>query len=193
LAGWSFGGVLAYEMAYQLESAGASVRFLGLFDANPVLDPITGLPMAQTPFLGLLDDVVARLDDPGTTDADLRELTSSQTWVQLMGAPIAAGASSTYLRTVLDTARACMNAAMAYRPPRYGGPVHLFQAADAGAQRQDQLAAVMRELCTGPLTVVRVPGDHWGFIRSEHAAEAAKELDVALERIGETGSPNHGY
>jgi amino acid adenylation domain-containing protein len=192
LAGWSFGGVLAFEMAHQLTAAGARVGFLGLFDANPVIDPITGLAMAQTPFLRLLDDVVARLDNPATTDADLHELTSSQTWVQLMGAPIAAGASSTYLRTVLDTARACMKAAMDYEPRPYPGPVHLFQAADAGAQRQDRLAAALGELCTGNLTVVPVRGDHWGFIRAEHAAEAAMELDAELERVGAAGSPNHG-
>src|ERR1035441_5924277 len=95
-------------------ASGAAVDYLGLLDANPVLDPITGLPIAQTPFLDMLDAVLAQLDDPAVTEAGLAELTSNETWIQLMGAPIAAGASSTYLRTVLQTARACMNAAMRY-------------------------------------------------------------------------------
>ncbi|MEO3808379.1 amino acid adenylation domain-containing protein [Sphaerisporangium sp. B11E5] len=188
LGGWSFGGVLAYEMAQQLVADGHTVDFLGLFDANPVIDPLTGLPMARTPFLGLLDTVVARLDDPATTDADLVELTSAETWVQLMGAPIAAGVSSAYLRTVLETARACMNAAMQYRPLPYPGPVHLFQAAGAGPVRQAELAAAVRDLCTGPLTVIPIGGDHWTFIRGEHVTETAAELDAALERVGEAGS-----
>ncbi|GAA1510309.1 hypothetical protein GCM10009677_49090 [Sphaerisporangium rubeum] len=188
LGGWSFGGVLAFEMAQQLTAAGSTVDFLGLFDANPVIDPITGLPMADTPFLGLLDEVVARLDDPATTGADLAELTSSRTWIQLMGAPIAAGASSAYLRTALETARSCMNAAMRYRPERYRGPVHLFQAAGAGPERQAELAAAIGELCAGPLTVVPIDGDHWTFIRGQHVTEAAAELDAALERVGEAGS-----
>jgi amino acid adenylation domain-containing protein len=189
LAGWSFGGVLAYEMAQQLRTAGSEVNFLGLFDANPVIDPITGLPMARTPFLDMLDSVVARLDDPSTTDADLAELTSGQTWKQLMGAPIAAGSSSAYLRTVLDTARACMNAAMRYEPRPYPGHVTLFQAAGAGDARQAELTDALRRLCTGPFTVIPVPGDHWGFIRGEHVTEAAGELDAALER---EGSATHG-
>lgn len=191
LAGWSFGGVLAYEMAQQLAAAGGTVEFLGLLDANPVIDPITGLPMARTPFLPLLDTVVARLDDPATTDAELAELTSGRTWLQLMGAPIMAGAASAYLRTVLDTARACMNAAMRYRPRPYPGPAHLFQAAGAGATRQDGLAA-MRKLCTGPLTVIPVAGDHWAFIRGEHVTEAAAKLDAALEQAGTAESANCG-
>ncbi len=192
LAGWSFGGVLAYEMAQQLVAAGSTVAFLGLFDANPVLDPLTGLPLSQTPFLRLLDDVVARLDDPAMTEADLVELTSSQTWLQLMGAPITAGASSGHLRPVLDTARACMNAAMRYQPQPYPGPVHLFTAAGAGPARQAELTAAMRGLCTGSLAVIPIAGDHWAFIRGEHVSEAAMRLDAALKRAGEAGSAVDG-
>ncbi|MFC9436561.1 amino acid adenylation domain-containing protein [Nocardia sp. NPDC057030] len=192
LAGWSFGGVLAYEMAQQLRAAGGVVAFLGLFDANPVIDPITGLPMARTPFLELLDTVAARLDDPATTDAELVELTSDQTWLQLMGAPIATKASSGYLRTVLDTARACMHAAMRYEPKPYPGPVHLFDAADTEPQRRAELTAAMRELCTGPLTVIPITGEHRTFISGEHVAEAAAQLDAALERVGAEGNSNRG-
>jgi amino acid adenylation domain-containing protein len=192
LAGWSFGGVLAYEMAQQLAAGGGVVEFLGLLDANPVVDPLTGLAMAETPFLGMLDAVAARLADPTVTDRDLEQLTSNDTWVQLMGAPITAGASTVYLRAVLDTARACMNAAMRYEPRPYAGPVTLFQAAGAGQARQAALAAALRELCRGQFTVIPVPGDHWGFIRGDNVMQAARELDAALERVGAAGSVTHG-
>ncbi|MFS1302631.1 amino acid adenylation domain-containing protein [Streptosporangium longisporum] len=187
LAGWSFGGVLAYEIAQQLTAAGAVVDFLGLLDANPVIDPITGLPIARTPFLSLLDEVVARLDDGA--GAELEELTSGETWIQLMGTSIAEGASGDHLRATLDTARACMAAAAAYRPRPYAGPVHLFQASgfqESGtdAPRQARAAEALRDLCTGPFTVVPVPGDHWGIMRAEHVSQTAKELDAALERQG---------
>jgi hypothetical protein len=140
----------------------------------------------------MLDGVVARLDDPSVAGVDLAELTSSDAWIQLMGAPITAGASSAYLRTVLDTARACMNAAMRYRPRPYPGPVHLFQASGSGPARQEVLSAALRDLCSGSCTVTSIPGDHWGFIRGEHVTEAATELDAALERAGAAGSASHG-
>lgn len=187
LAGWSFGGVLAYEIAQQITAAGGEVDFLGMLDANPVLDPLTGLAVAQTPFLGMLDSVVARLHGPPGADADLIELTTGGTWLQLMGAPITAGTSIDYLRTVLDTARACMGAAMGYTPRTYAGPVHLFQASGAGAEHQARLAAALRGRCTGPLTIVAVPGDHWGFMRGTDVAATASALDVALERVGMAG------
>jgi thioesterase domain-containing protein len=192
LAGWSFGGVLAYEMAQQLTAAGATVNFLGLLDANPVIDPITGLPVGQTPFLGVLDAVLDRLDDPAATQADLEKLTSADAWVQLMGAPITAGASTAYLRTVLKTARTCMQAAMRYQPRPYPGPIHLFQAAGSGAARQARLAAAIRELCSGACTITPIAGDHWGFIRAEHVTETATELDAALEQASAAGSATHG-
>jgi thioesterase domain-containing protein len=93
-----------------------------------------------------------------------------------------------YLRTALETARSCMNAAMRYQPARYAGPVHLFQAAGSDDERRGRLVEAMRGLCTGSLTVIQIPGDHWGFIRGEHVAEAARELDSALERVGAVGS-----
>jgi thioesterase domain-containing protein len=192
LAGWSFGGVLAFEMAQQLTAAGGVVEFLGLLDANPVLDPITGRPIAETPFLRMLDVVAARLDDPAVTAAELAELTSTETWIHLMGAPIAAGASTGYLRTALDTARACMSAAMRYRPRPYPGPVDLFQASGSGRAHQAELAAALRGVCSGRCTVSSIPGDHWGFIRGEHVTAAASELDAALERAGAAGSATHG-
>jgi len=40
--------------------------------------------------------------------------------------------------------------------------------------------------------VTPVPGDHWGFIRGEHVARAASELDTALERVGARGSGTDG-
>lgn len=81
---------------------------------------------------------------------------------------------------------------MQYRPQPYAGPVHLFQASGSGPDRQAQLAAAVRELCTGPCTITPVPGDHWAFIRAEHAIETATELDAALERAGAAGSSTDG-
>jgi amino acid adenylation domain-containing protein len=192
LAGWSFGGVLGYEMAQQLRAAGAAVDLLGLLDANPIIDPLTGLPMADTPFLETLDAVLARLDAPAGPGAGLGELTSGPAWTQLMGAPITAGASSTYLRTVLSTARTCMNAAMRYEPRRYDGPVTLFQAAGSGEDRQARLAAALRRICAGPFTTISLAGDHWGLMRGPHVTQTATELDAVLERAGAEGNATDG-
>lgn len=178
LAGWSFGGVLAYEMAQQLRASGAAVDLLGMIDANPVIDPLTGLPLAQTPFREMLDDLLDRLEDPACTGDELVEFTSGPVWTQLMGAPLVAGGTTGYLHAVLAMARACMNAAMHYEAQPYGGPMTLFQPAGCDPDRQLRLADALRGLCTGPFTTVPVTGDHWGVMR---APDMATQLDAALE------------
>ncbi len=192
LAGWSFGGVLAFEVARILVGLGAEVEFLGLFDANPVQDPITGLPMGRTPFLELIDSVLARLDDPASTADELAELTTGRIWVDLMGAPVPAGTPAGHLRAALAVARSCMDAAMHYSPQPYPGTVHLFQAEDVGPERLRSQREALSRLCTGSLSAVAVPGDHWAFVRGQHVRRAAAELDSALERVGTAGSGVRG-
>ncbi|TKI91273.1 hypothetical protein FC695_33100, partial [Bacillus cereus] len=36
LLGWSFGGIVAFEMARKLEELGDKVSFLGLLDVHPI-------------------------------------------------------------------------------------------------------------------------------------------------------------
>lgn len=180
LAGWSFGGVLAYELARQLAAAGEEVEFLGLLDANPVLDPLTALPLGETRHAGVLAAALDRLAD----GADLAALSRDGSWTSLMGAPVPEGAPAEHLRRSLGIAHTCMRAAMDYRPAAYAGPLDLFQAADAPHGKQAELAGVLRRLCTGRFTATTVPGDHWGITR-EHAGATAAAIDSALERAGE--------
>jgi thioesterase domain-containing protein len=186
LAGWSFGGVLAYELAQQLLAAGEEVEFLGLIDANPVLDPLTALPLSETRHAAVLTTALERLAKNG---ADFSALTRDESWTTLMGAPIPDGAPAEYLRRSLRIAQVCMHAAMSYRPAPYPGPLDLLQAAETSHGRQAELADELRRLCTGRFTAATVPGDHWGMTR-QHAAATAAALDTALERAGERNG-NH--
>jgi len=60
LAGWSLGGVLAEEMAYQLEQQGEEIKFLGLIDSYPNLRKwVEELNQAEL-LLGFADDLSGR-------------------------------------------------------------------------------------------------------------------------------------
>ncbi|HEX9940303.1 MAG TPA: amino acid adenylation domain-containing protein, partial [Longimicrobium sp.] len=74
LAGWSFGGFVAYEMAFQLEQAGETVAFVGLLDTmSPVLAqawPHRGdLDLALT----MAEEAAARMRRPFSLAPDERE------------------------------------------------------------------------------------------------------------------------
>ncbi|WP_197022506.1 amino acid adenylation domain-containing protein [Saccharomonospora piscinae] len=52
LLGWSFGGNVAYDMACQLQDAGAEVELLALLDAYPVAEPVRGTDIDEQRVLG---------------------------------------------------------------------------------------------------------------------------------------------
>ncbi|HEX9938624.1 MAG TPA: amino acid adenylation domain-containing protein, partial [Longimicrobium sp.] len=137
LAGWSFGGVVAYEMAVQLERAGERVAFAGVLDT--VAPPFVhdGMePDEADLVLGLARDVAAQMGRPFTLSADAlagagldEQLRRAAEALHAQGAaPDRFDAAD--LRGHVEVIRARNRATAAYRPGAYGGPLTLFAAAD---------------------------------------------------------------
>jgi thioesterase domain-containing protein len=187
LAGWSFGGVLAFEMARQLVALGERVDFLGLLDANPVRDPITGRPTRQSPHFDLLTkalDAFERGSGSEDTLVGVSHLFADPTWRDLLGGSIPAGLTAAHLKKNMRMARDSMRAAMDYRPEPYGGAIDLFQAASSSGPIQDWLAEDLRGLASGTIRIHAVPGDHCGIMHAPHVASTARAIDVALGSLG---------
>ncbi|MGR9556471.1 amino acid adenylation domain-containing protein (plasmid) [Rhizobium leguminosarum] len=188
LAGWSFGGVLAFEMARQIVALGEHVDFLGLLDANPVRDPITGRPTAQSPHLDLLNCVLEEVEhEPsgGSTSINVSNLFADPTWRDLLGGSIPNGVPASHLRKNIRIARDSMRAAMDYQPKPYLGAIDLFQADASSAAIQGRLAEDLRGLAQGAFRIHAVPGDHCGIMRAPHVASMAQALEVALGCLGQ--------
>lgn len=185
LAGWSFGGVLALEVARQLSAAGEQIEFLGLLDANPVLDPISGRPPAQTPYLELFDRLIEEIDRRGLSgeqSVDVAELAADPAWAALMGGVAPPGVRVSHLRHNLTVAARAMAALNAYVPAEYGGgDVQLFQAGVTAADTRRELATQLRRVVTGRLRVRVVPGDHNSMLAGPQVAELAEAIDAALQ------------
>jgi thioesterase domain-containing protein len=195
LAGWSFGGVLAFEVAQQLRAAGERVEFLGLLDANPVRDPITGLPPDQTRYLALLTDVLAELDRRGLDGADpvgVAEFATDEVWTVLMGGAPAAGMRVAHLRRNLEIACQSMRGVRSYVPRGYPGDVDLFQANASPARLRADLTAALRGVTDGELRVHSVPGDHNSMLARPQVTVLAEAVDVALDNIIEKAGVHDG-
>ncbi len=188
LAGWSFGGVLAFEVAAQLTAA-AEVAFLGLLDANPLLDPITGLPPGRTTYHDMLTRVLDRLDRSEAADepVDVSALAADADWAGLMGA-VPAGRHRPAPRAP-PVARAGGHArglgVPAERPPRRDRAVPGYA---TGADVRRRLLDRLRDVTAGPVHAHVVPGDHAGILRGANAAALAGALDGALGRLAKEGS-----
>ncbi|MBK9699348.1 MAG: amino acid adenylation domain-containing protein [Flavobacteriales bacterium] len=156
LCGYSFGGIVAYEMAQQLTAMGDEVPYLAVIDAySPALhaeaiasdlkfwDPIKKM---------VLRGLVARyLRNGGTVPERFRNF------------------------HIIDTYD---RAAMAYRPKPYAGRITVMKAERSWGPKE----MGWEGLALGGLEVRMVPGDHYDLIKEPHVSALANELRLTMER-----------
>lgn len=191
LAGHSFGGFLALEIARQIRSAGESVGFLGLIDTAVLT---RGVKIAEEP----KDDdfrYVARVlrylyCDPetivqGNGLCAVEELEKVVEDLQRQGS-IPAGFRPIQM---VDRARAAFRAMMSYQIPSYDESVWLFRAREPfpsayfgdgsrGAAWDDPDLGWRPFLAR--VKTVPVPGNHLTVVQHPHAAELGRAIANAL-------------
>jgi len=161
LGGWSFGGLVAYEMA-RIED-----------ESSPVL---------------LLDAAYATDDEPEWSEERMRSY-FAQDVTGLAGAAPAStdfdelGARVGLSPEELDERYRIFHAnglgLLAYRPQPYGGPVTLVN-----AERSPDVAADWKRVVTGPFRSEMVPGDHYGIVSGDLAEPLARIVDRTLASTG---------
>jgi len=153
LAGWSLGGVVAFEMARRLVAAGNEVSFLGIFDTVPRLSDLLGDLADPERAAELLADDARWLHDMavyvqgvwgkdlGLGYGQLRALDGDRRLEVFLAAldragvlpAMAPGAGVAHLRRLLDVFKTNCRAAQLYRPAVYPGRITLFRASGDGA------------------------------------------------------------
>lgn len=172
LMGYSFGGLLAYELAIQLSRAGHVIGFLGMVD--------TGL-------LVQLGRVTAR------ESAAAKVKRKSQTWLRHARTMLTGPARGRWFReTVISklftkgyaylAARGRvipqwlrnvndlnLFASTRYQPPPFSGTVVLIRARDELRDKRWTLDLGWHSIPTGPLLIRELPGTHRDLLRTESA------------------------
>ena len=192
LCGWSFGGVVAFEMAQQLVGAGAEVGALVLLDspvsmAEPPVGAIEDLPaylhaMARTAGAQGLAVDLDELRSLGVTGARVRlaELMEEAGWFPK-------GHAADVVGGIAATMEAHERALRRYVPRLYSGSLTLLRARDH--DRHDDATHVFdfdwSPLCTGWFHVHIVPGTHETMVLPPHVGELAQVLSVILDATSE--------
>jgi acetoacetyl-CoA synthetase len=188
IAGYSFGGLLAYEIACRLAARGEEVGWLGLIDAElsaaclpPALrwrrraavpfhvaraalaDPAAAVRAART-------DVLPKLVRPrgGELQREAAFADSHAAWMD--------EASPTHQRI----ATAFLEVAATYRPGPYPGRLTYFLPEVRRLHLYPDPLPVWRRLVAGGVEVVPVPGPHVGMVSGEAAQVVARRIDTAL-------------
>ncbi|MGY4921279.1 thioesterase domain-containing protein [Streptomyces sp. 900105755] len=185
VAGWSFGGVVAHEMARQW-SAGTDrpAPPVVLIDSAPWPEGAGAWTPAET-LRAFVEDLLGwsgTEEHPALTPATWElpaadALASAMSQLRLNGQDLGLSAADLHVKyRVFARATRVMRA---HRPARHTGPVTMIRAADSPARPEPWAA-----LCEGPdLDVVTVPGDHFGVLRDPVVRRVAEVVAAALAAI----------
>ncbi|MFE2163954.1 amino acid adenylation domain-containing protein [Streptomyces sp. NPDC059447] len=186
LAGWSFGGTVAYEMAARLEAAGEEVAFLGLIDAAaPGAAPGSRAGTAA----GAGDPDLLRYGIAAGIDADsARELDEEELLDVLVRRGREEGtlprtSPTEALRRLLRVAEANGAASAAYRTDAVVTVgLHLFTVDERHPELATPLVdpAAWRPRTAGGVLRAAVPGNHHDLVDPPHSAALAELLAAAL-------------
>jgi arthrofactin-type cyclic lipopeptide synthetase C len=190
LAGWSFGGLLAYEVAAQLIGRDQAVEFVGMMDTHYLAGERAG----------------AGAGDPGDDYALLLRMLRLEHGMEEAAGPALAGLASAaatmelealvgrchesgllpdrvgvdQVRQMRDRLRANRRAAREYYPQPLPIPVHLFPAREnPGADPSRGWRAVLSE---ASLRVIPVPGNHLSMMESDNVGALGEALSREIGR-----------
>ncbi|MDH0732056.1 amino acid adenylation domain-containing protein [Pseudomonas sichuanensis] len=197
LAGWSFGGVLAFEMANQLLGADEQVEFLGLIDTYTPRLADQGKARWQGPralerqlllncstFWRTQGEAgearLAQLQRLEAEQADFNTLLASCREHQLLYG-LWSSMSDAQLHHYFTRELAHGHAMAHYRLAPLSVPVHLFRA-EQGSEGLSNLG--WREaLPAQALVEIAVPGDHRSMMQAPHVALVGEAIAQALDRV----------
>jgi thioesterase domain-containing protein len=155
LSGYSFGGLIAFEMAQQLRQQGQDVALLFLIEPTSPCRSSAAADSLWKQLKGMARRLVRLLGE----------------CFLVTGRPLPLFLRRRYFNDV------SIRAAQRYKPQVYPGRVTLFCAATPDTTLQH----VWRNLAAGGLELHEVPGDHWNLFQEPHIHILAACLRQALE------------
>ena len=186
IGGWSFGGIVAFEMAQQLCQRGAQVAFLALLDPTnlktlPYLESEGELPVlldfAQD--LGIprkqLRAFLERHPNLALSDPLREVLSQAHSW-NLLPAEV----ELPRLVRHFDVFKTNLTAARRYVAYSYPGHLHIFRAGERFQNDSRDPTLGWGELAGGGLDLHTVAGNHFTMVSEPHVKVLAAELGKCL-------------
>jgi thioesterase domain-containing protein len=200
LGGYSMGGLVAFEMARQLQKQDEQVALLALLDPSLPLSAPEDFEMDDVELLVGIAQVIERFlgKELAVSCTELRELGSDEQLNYLLErlkrikfVPATAGVS--VIRGLLQVARANGRATMSYVPQVYAGRTTLFRTNPvSAAEYRGELAELLRDPAHGwaalslePIELHTVPGEHITLLTEPHVRVLAEHLVACLGKLEE--------
>jgi amino acid adenylation domain-containing protein len=174
LAGYSIGGIVAYEIARQAVDAGQQVEWLGILDA--FAPSMAELQFAQLTLRGRLRRI--------------RRLPAGQRWARYGEAALRvlrSGGLSPEHKGNFDL-RGAMEIECRYQAPGHEVPIHLFVSEGSADEAKTGLLG-WDVFHKGTLIVDRLAGDHFGLLEPPVVEHLARSMLESLCRLPSRAGP----
>lgn len=175
LAGWSMGGILAYEIARELRAAGEDVTAVGLLD-SPFWLPAE-LAESEAEFVGLFVSDAARSFDASAGQPPNPVLASVNEQLSWLAARLGSGEG---IRAELDrrylTFRTNTELLAGYRP---SGPLN-GDTLIIEVEESSNMSRMWLDVTQGTANLVSLPGNHYSFLQPPTVTVVAAALRDAL-------------
>jgi len=186
LGGWSMGGLIAFEMACQLQRQGQQVALVALLDS---ITPYTArfrqeneeaMQVANFAFhLGLSPAETANVSEQLLSFSEEIQLKHLFKLAQSKGI-FPKGFNLAQLHHLFMVYRSNNEAALAYRPRACSAPLALFRAAETMDEELTDTTYGWSQLAEGSLEIEVVTGDHFTMLEEPHVSLLAQKLRVRL-------------
>jgi len=193
LGGWSFGGLVAWEISRQLKAQGETIGLLTLIDSYPPARSSSDLGFQNFPVLSWFARDMASLagKDPETAHEAFEQLGGEEQWRMVQDALVQYGVVSErnahaemgrlleiFTRNIRAMARYSLNPALQ--------DVLLLAATEGPAP--EQLAGQWKQWAGGGVEFHLVPGNHYSIIRRPNLTVLAEALQRRLNVFSEHAS-----
>ncbi|MBW4508480.1 MAG: amino acid adenylation domain-containing protein [Scytonematopsis contorta HA4267-MV1] len=161
LGGWSFGGLVAFEMAQQLHAQGQQVSLLALLDTSAVMDSEESQEQDEQEYNAFLEELL--VSDNSSILGLPPELDKAQTQrlVNIFKSHILAGNS--------------------YQTQPYQGKVTLFLAEEGLAVESEEATLGWKNLASEGVDIHWIPGDHLTLVSKPNVEILAQKLRLCLD------------
>jgi thioesterase domain-containing protein len=173
LAGWSFGGTIALEMAQQLQKAGESVALLAIIDTRLYSNSFATFWHGSRVFL------TSMLPHLWPYISDYFNLRSAERG----GAIKVPKFKTSEFKRLLQVFQANVRADSRYRPQRYPGQVTLFKTA------HQESTWGWGDIAAKGVELHQIPGHHMNVLRPPQVQVLAEKLSACLTQPDEVLSP----
>ena len=187
LGGWSMGGVVAYEMAQQLQAQGDEVSLLALIDTSvPAHVRAMGEPDELSLMVLFAQDMGLSWQELEVSLEEMMKLDPQDQLVWLFELAIAAGVvppdiERSQIERLYHVFKTNVRAMLAYEPQPFAGRVTLFKAEEPlpGSGPENS----WDEFALDGVEVYSAPGNHFSMIREPHVRTLARSLADCIANV----------